>query len=48
MKNALDENCSRLDITEQKVSKCEDIATESIQYEIQKKKAEQNPKTSVS
>lgn len=38
MKNALDENCSRLDITEQKVSKCEDIATESIQYEIQKKK----------
>ena len=38
VKNTLDGISSRLDITEQKISKFEDIAAESIQYETQRKK----------
>lgn len=38
MKNILNGIKSKLDITDQKVSKFEDLATESIQYETQRKK----------
>lgn len=43
MKNTMTRINSKSDITEQKISKFEDLATENIQYETQRgKKAEQN------